>query len=608
MAEMIPSIIGDDGYKSVPKGEQEVFYQLKNHTPDSWVALHSLRLKKHEFKKSGEADFVLITDKGVLIIEVKGGENFRDDAGLWIQTKKGYKDRISTEGPFNQAMGAYFAIEKYLKEANKKELLNRLPWGWGVIMPHCIPVLPDDDPEIDSEMLLDQKHFPEGLEIWAVNLVEYWRKDTNQKKLKKISRGHCLQNGLPPSTRDQLKELLRPRFECHTGLGQVTREAEQHQVYLTEKQYKNLIAVRSKSTPRAIIEGAAGTGKTLLAFEFAKECAQKGERVLLVCFNVNLARMLKSKAKEIPAMANVIIDNYHQLVKYIRSRAGLATDFSSNWKEFNERCFDLVAEALDQLNGVPLFDRIIMDEGQDLMSQAFLDVLDLLLEGGLTPPANDFRLGGKWLVAMDRAQVLYDNNFDNQALERLERCCGTTLELEENCRNTRPVAMYVYGFSKAGSCKVLTVEGPTPVIDYFTNQESLVKLLRQYINETLREYEKIGKQACDIAILSARKALIPDALFEAGTLNSSLERFCDAKSTNIVWETIHGFKGLEASTVILIGVEELENDKIRQLMYVGGSRARTRLIWLLPDGCSDVVQTGLLEMQNQFSDANMKDD
>lgn len=606
MAQMVPSILGDNDGKPVPQGEQEVFYQLKNHTPDSWLVLHSLRLKKHKVKKSGEADFILITDQGVLVIEVKGGKNLRNDLGHWIQTKKGHKDRISKEGPFVQAMDAYFAIQTYLVEAGKKEFIDRLPWGWGVIMPHCIPVLPSNDPEIDPEMLLDQRHFPEEMETWANNLVEYWRKDTNQKKFKKRRRGYYLQNGLPLSTRDQLKELLRPRFDCYTGLGQKTREAEQHLIRLTEKQCQYLIAVRNESTPRAIIEGAAGTGKTLLAFEFAKECAQKGEKVLLVCYNVNLARLLRANAKKIPAMADVTIDNYHQLVKNIRSRAGLTTDFSNDWQAFNERCFDLMAEALDELKGEVLFDRIIMDEGQDLMSQAFLDVLDLLVKGGLTPPADDYRQGGKWLVAMDRAQTLYANNFERQALERLERYCGATLELEDNCRNTRPVAMHVYGFSKAGSCKVLTVDGPTPVIDYFTSQEHFVKLIRTYINETLREYVKVGKPASDIAILTARKALIPDALFETGILNCPLERYSVAKATDIVWETIHGFKGLEASTVILIGVEELEDDQIRQLMYVGGSRARTRLIWLLPDYCSEAVQMGLLEMQKQFSGSTME--
>ncbi|ABG42598.1 NERD domain-containing family protein [Paraglaciecola sp. T6c] len=602
MAQMIPPTPGEAGDERVPYGEQEVFTQLKKHTPDDWLVLHSLRLKNHEFKKSGEADFVVITDQGVLVIEVKGGKNYRNKAGKWVQEKRGKPDREKNESPFKQTMDAYFAIERYLKKAGHKELTERLPWGWGVIMPHCIPELPEDDPEIDHEMLLDQKHFPEGLVDWTNSLVEYWREDNNRKKFPRLRNGRQMQNGLPPTTRDELKELLRPRVECYTGLGQATREAEQSLIRLTEKQCQLLIATRSKSTPRAIIEGAAGTGKTLLAFEFAKECAVKGEKVLLVCYNVNLARLLQSKAAQFPEMATVTIDNYHQLVKGLRNQAGLTTTFSSDWGDFNQRCFDLVAEAIDSLGDAALFDRIIMDEGQDLMSEAFLDVLDLLLKDGLTPPPDEPRKGGKWLVAMDRAQALYTNNFEEKALDRLERYTRATLELVENCRNTRPVAIHVYGFSKAGSCEVMTVEGPAPVIDYFSNQKTFIKLLRSYINDTLREYAKVDQSPFDIAILTARKDLIPDILFEPGMLNRPLKRYRDANKTDIVWETIHGFKGLEASTVILIGVEELADEQMRQLMYVGGSRARTRLIWLLPEDCSNSVQAGLLEVQKQLTE------
>lgn len=140
------------------------------------------------------------------------------------------------------------------------------------------------------------------------------------------------------------------------------------------------------------------------------------------------------------------------------------------------------------------------------------------------------------------------------------------------------------------------------MIDYFSNQKGFIKLLRTYINGTLREYAKVDQPASDIAILTARKDLIPDALFEPGMINRPLERYREAKSTDVVWETIHGFKGLEASTVILVGVEQLEDKQMRQLMYVGGSRARTRLIWLLPEDCSDAVQEGLLAVQHQLND------
>ena len=598
MAQMIPPTPGEDDDEAMRQGELDVFKRLEEYTPHNWIALHSLRLKTHKFKKSAEADFVLITDKGVLVIEVKGGKNNRNEKGQWVQAKKGKKDRISNEGPFKQAMGAYFAIEKYIKNTDHKVLIDHIPWGWGVIMPHCVLTQPADDPEIDPEMLLDQKGFPEGLIEWVTNLVEYWRVDYNRKNHRKRGYGHKLRDNLPTETRVLLVELLRPRFEVYMGLGQATRQAEQNIIKLTEKQCLHLLTARSN--PRALLEGSAGTGKTLLAFEFAMECAQKGEKILLVCYNVNLAYMLQKKANERPDISSITIKNFHQLVKHIRMMASLDTPFTSDWESFNKNCFDLVAEALDVVGDDGLFDRIILDEGQDLMSEEFLNVLDLLLKDGLSPSFNDPIKGGKWFVAMDKAQLLYAENFEEKALKRLERCMPAMLQLDENCRNTRPVASHVYGFSHAGSCQVMNVEGPEPIIDYFKNEKTFIELLKTYINDTLIEYAKVDQLPNDIALLTARKDLIPDVLFQTRFINSPLKRYKDAKQTDVIWETIHGFKGLEASTVILIGVEELEEEKSRQLMYVGGSRARTRLIWLLPEMCARSVQKGLVFIQKQF--------
>ena len=57
---------------------------------------------------------------------------------------------------------------------------------------------------------------------------------------------------------------------------------------LTNDQLNSLKRVRLNN--RCVINGAAGTGKTVLAMELARERCEKGESVALLCSNPNLSR------------------------------------------------------------------------------------------------------------------------------------------------------------------------------------------------------------------------------------------------------------------------------------------------------------------------------
>jgi len=58
--------------------EEAVRTALESTCPPDWVILHSLWLKNHAFKAHAEVDFVVITDRAVLLIEVKGGIVWRN--------------------------------------------------------------------------------------------------------------------------------------------------------------------------------------------------------------------------------------------------------------------------------------------------------------------------------------------------------------------------------------------------------------------------------------------------------------------------------------------------------------------------------------------------
>ncbi|MBK8686897.1 MAG: ATP-binding domain-containing protein [Betaproteobacteria bacterium] len=53
------------------------------------------------------------------------------------------------------------------------------------------------------------------------------------------------------------------------------------------------------------------------------------------------------------------------------------------------------------------------------------------------------------------------------------------------------------------------------------------------------------------------------------------------------YSTIHAFKGLESTAVVIVGIEGFARSDLRELFYVGASRAKSVLRLLLPQTCTD---------------------
>jgi len=79
---LIPPIIREE---TKSEAERAVFEWLLN-SKLKGIAIHSLDLSKHTEKLYSEIDFVIITERGVICLEVKGGA-----VGLADQWVSGYK-------------------------------------------------------------------------------------------------------------------------------------------------------------------------------------------------------------------------------------------------------------------------------------------------------------------------------------------------------------------------------------------------------------------------------------------------------------------------------------------------------------------------------------
>jgi hypothetical protein len=565
MATMYPPEV--DSSSNVSHAERQVFELLKKEVGGNWVILHSLWLRTHSHKMDAEADFVAIGDQGVVVIEVKGGLVERTDDGRWkFSSVHGKLNATKNEGPFEQARGALYGLRTHLRELRQNALFDDHVWGYAVITPECTMKLPSSDPEISSWMYLDEMGVRQNLEQFLENVVEKSREQRSRTRSGKEPRP------LSPAERHNLVTLLRPAIGYLDGLGRDVQLAS-HNIYRFTDSQRESFAKYARSS-RIILKGGAGTGKTLFALSVAERQAISGDQVLFLCYNRHLAHKLRQYQQDHEAQLNIEFYNYHQFVRTVLHRCGIDQPVPEDWDEFNRIAVDLMLQAADSPQW-KTYDYLIVDEGQDLMNSVFGSVLELVLEGGLKK--------GRWMICVDPRQSIFEDNFDAAYLDEVSSY-GEETPLIENCRNTREIHAYVCGLSQLPAVETAVTAGPSPTIRYYADRKEFRDLLKKSLNNAIRDFREAGLDESGILVLFATKEPYLSDLDEIQEkLLAQVVAYEDARSGCVTWSTVQGFKGLEAKMVILVGIQSLDENLSRKLLYVGGSRAQAALTMLLSE-------------------------
>src|SRR5580700_418716 len=106
MARMIPEYINPD-CKS--RAERKLFDRLKTEVDDNHVVLHSLGLAKHRAKLYSDIDFAILSRRGLLALEIKGGRIERN-RGRWYFTNRYGESTSKSESPMSQAKDGMYAL------------------------------------------------------------------------------------------------------------------------------------------------------------------------------------------------------------------------------------------------------------------------------------------------------------------------------------------------------------------------------------------------------------------------------------------------------------------------------------------------------------------
>jgi hypothetical protein len=521
---LVARIIPPSASASAPHSERTVFAALRN-LSDEWSVFHSVgwQSERHGRPGDGEADFVLLHPKGLLVLEVKGGRVAIVD-GQWMSGPHIIND------PYQQALASRKALQRYLLE--RIPGLQRIHTGHGAVFPDVRIADNALGPEAAPATTIDRDGLVD-MPAAIGRLVAHWE----------------LNSSLSPQLLKLIKDQVAPTVSVRPLLREVAEDVTQQLLQLTQTQIAVLSAMRRQR--RLIVYGGAGTGKTILAAERARQLADDGFQVLLVCFNRPLGRHLSGQfAKDDKVKAGSFAAVCRELA--VAAHASIPDNPSQEWWDVT---LPANAPGYAEETGFNI-SAVVVDEGQDFMP-AWWESLELMM----TRPEED-----PFYVFVDTVQQLYRQDW-RPPFE------GNAADLDINCRNTLEIAKRVSALF-GSSQPTLGTSGPEPqFVTAKSDAASLGKL--EGLLELFLDQEKLNPS--QIVILSPQRPTVD--LLRGRTLAGY--GLVAPGEDGVVVETIQRFKGLEADVVILL-LPQLEGDGDRALAYVGMSRASVQLVVVGP--------------------------
>ena len=316
-------------------------------------------------------------------------------------------------------------------------------------------------------------------------------------------------------------------------------------------------AAPSGLLPRLEIRGGAGSGKTVLAMQQARDLASgrllgQKKRVAVVCYSYGLATYLR---RSLLVGASAKRPQFVGTFEDLGRRWGI-TDFGSREdSDFWE--VDLPRQMADRASRLTYddkFDAIIVDEAQDFADDWWLPLLRSL---------RDEETGGLYAYTDERQRVFA--RFGRPPLQLVP------LVLDHNLRNTRQIAETFRPLAPTGM-ELRGGDGPEVTFVPASKTDAL-SIADEQVDALFDE----GWNAGDIALITLGQRHPVQAERQA-TLGQQAYWDQFWSTDDIFYGHVLGFKGMERRAVVLCVNEDGSRDRAAERLYVGLSRATDRLI------------------------------
>ena len=258
-----------------------VMFDALQKLPNDYYVFHSFRMISvtNNTLHESETDFVIFNQKyGLICLEAKAGAvEYRD--GNWFYAS-GIK--MKHEGPFVQASLNKHKLRLYIERSRSASLLEKCKFLHGVWFP-----------SITTEML-NSMPFPPDADRKIVLTKDAL--DNPEPYLERIYSLDAQRRTSTSLTDDDVKRMIREVLCPHFNVfptATFENDLKKMVFHRLLKEQSGILNFLSEQKT-AVINGAAGTGKTMIAVEKAQRHANDGDKVLYLCFNVKLRDYLEN--------------------------------------------------------------------------------------------------------------------------------------------------------------------------------------------------------------------------------------------------------------------------------------------------------------------------
>ena len=501
----LPSWVLQDERRSA---EIKVFEKCAAELPDDWHVFYSRPwwgLNEGGGEKDGEADFILAHQElGILFLEVKGGRiSYDEKKDQWSSTDRHGINHNFKRSPVQQAVACKYELMKKFKES-KNWPSQRVLAHHGVIFVDTKEANIEMLGGFEREIFCFSKGFERGFHDWVYGRLSHHR-----------GKGEI---GPGPLGMEVVYEVLAKPLSLKTTLSRFSDgDINVMNQLLTGIQLQILAEIDAHK--RIVVEGGAGTGKTVIARELASRFSNSE-------FKVALCTVAESLLSDFKFCLNGIYPSLE------------------------------VISVEELIASKSTFDLIIIDESQDVDWSHWTRVEEKLKN-------NESKL----VCFMDSNQAIYRIATDLEV-----KLSAKLMTMHVNLRNTQKIGKVIKNLYKGPVTQVCGPEGMQPILTIVRDIEEAIEKICVEVKR-LSEDEVVDYSS--IAVLSDSKDFIRklQQSFKAAMIFNFPAK--NRALNSLTLDTIFNFKGLEAPFVLVFMDSDSGNN--RELSYVASSRARTYL-------------------------------